>query len=167
MEITPGKLYLIEERVPLRTHHLLRRELARGRASLYISKFSPSQLGTQFTVDLDSLQKQWLSPRPESSCIPPMNLLKFEENVRKFLKKNRDGIAVLNGLDVLEKWNGHWPVLEMVKKVQKEIGAKGNFIITLDPKSHYQTSLNALEIASDEVVYPAFKAPPSVVTEID
>jgi hypothetical protein len=64
-----------------------------------------------------------------------MNLLKFEENVRKFLKKNRDGIVVLNGLDILEKWNGHWPVLEMIKKVQKEIGAKGNFIITLDPRA--------------------------------
>jgi hypothetical protein len=166
VDITSGKLYLIEERVPLRTHQLLRKELARGRASLYISKHSPGQLVAQFSLDSDrGLQTQWLTPRPESRCIPPMNLLKFEERITEFLRLNADGIVVLNGLDVLERWNGHRPVLDMIKKVHKEIGAKGNFIITLDPKSHYQTSLNALEMTSDEVVYPVFKASPIVATE--
>jgi hypothetical protein len=166
VDITSGKLYLIEERVPLRTHQLLRKELARGRAGLYISKHSPGQLETQFVSDSDHvLQTQWLTPRPESSCIPPMNLPKFQESVKKFLRLNQDGIVVLNGLDVLERWNGHRPVLEMVKKVQKEIGAEGNFIITLDPKSHHQTSLNALEMTSDEVVYPTFKVTPMIETE--
>jgi hypothetical protein len=155
VRISSGKLYLIEERVPLRTHQLLRKELARGRAALYISKHSPSQLGTQFSLDSDPLQTKWLTPRPESSCIPPMNLVKFEENVKEFLKQNHDGIVVLNGVDVLEMWNGSRPVLEVIKKVQKEMNAsEANFIISLDPKNHYQTSLHALEKASDEVVYP-------------
>jgi hypothetical protein len=155
VRISSGKLYLIEERVPLRTHQLLRKELARGRSALYISKHSPSQLGTQFSLDSDPLQTKWLTPRPESSCIPPMNLVKFEENVKEFLKQNHDGIVVLNGVDVLEMWNGSRPVLEVIKKVQKEMNAsEANFIISLDPKNHYQTSLHALEKASDEVVYP-------------
>ena len=156
MRITSGKTYLIEERVPLRTHQLLRKELARGRAALYISKHSPCQLGTQFSLDTDPLQTKWLTPRPESSCIPPMNLQKFEENVKEFLKQNHDGIVVLNGVDVLEMWNGSRPVLEVIRRVQKEMMAgEANFIISLDPKNHYQTNLNALEKASDEVVYPA------------
>jgi hypothetical protein len=155
VKISSGKLYLIEERVPLRTHQLLRKELARGRPALYISKHSPSQLGTQFSLDTDPLQTKWLTPRPESTCIPPMNLVKFEENVKEFLKQNHDGIVVLNGVDVLEMWNGSRPVLEVIKKVQKEMQlGEANFIISLDPKNHYQTSLNALEKASDEVVYP-------------
>jgi hypothetical protein len=84
-----------------------------------------------------------------------MNLAKFEENVKEFLRLNHDGIVVLNGVDVLEMWNGTRPVLEVIKKVQKEMQAgDANFIISLDPKNHYQTSLNALEKASDEVVYP-------------
>ncbi len=139
----------------MRTHQLLRKELARGRAALYISKHSPSQLGTQFSLCSDPLQTKWLTPRPENSCIPPMNLAKFEENVKDFLRQNQDGIVVLNGVDVLEMWNGTRPVLEVIKKVQKEMQAsEANFIISLDPKNHYQTSLNALEKASDEVVYP-------------
>jgi hypothetical protein len=155
MRISSGKLYLIEERVPLRTHQLLRKELAKGRAALYISKHSPSQLGTQFSLDSDPLQTKWLTPRPESSCIPPMNLQMFEENVKDFLKLNHDGIVVLNGVDVLEMWNGSRPVLDVIKKVQKGMKmSEGNFIISLDPKNHYQTGLNALEKASDEVVYP-------------
>lgn len=156
MKISSGKLYLIEERVPLRTHQLLRKELARGRAALYISKHSPSQLGTQFSLDTDPLETKWLTPRPESSCIPPMNLQMFEDNVREFLKANENGIVVLNGVDVLEMWNGNRPVLDVIKKLQSSMKAgEGNFIISLDPKNHYRTSLNALEKASDEVVYPS------------
>jgi hypothetical protein len=84
-----------------------------------------------------------------------MNLQKFEENVKEFLSQNHDGIVVLNGMDVLEMWNGSRPVLDVIKKVQMEMRAgEGNFIISLDPKNHYQTSLNALEKVSDEVVYP-------------
>ena len=162
MEILSGKMYLIEERVPLRTHQLLRKELSRGRAGLYISKYSRNQLGTQFKLDTAPLQTQWLSPRPEVSCIPPMNLSKFEENVREFLKENHDGIIILNGVDVLEKWNGNRPVLEMFRKIQKEIGVGANFIISLDPKNHHQTSLDALEKISDEVVHPAVKISSSV-----
>ena len=157
MDILSGKLYLIEERVPLRTHQLLRKELARGRAGLYISKHSRNQLGTQFDLVSEPLETQWLSPRPEDCCIPPMNLMKFEENVKEFLNQHHNGIIILNGMDVLEKWNGHRPVLEMVKKIQKEMGEGANFIISLDPKSHHQTSMDALEKISDEVVYPAIK----------
>jgi hypothetical protein len=84
-----------------------------------------------------------------------MNLQKFEENVKEFLKENQNGIVVLNGVDVLEMWNGSRPVLDVIRKVQKEMKTgEANFIISLDPKNHYQTSLNALEKASDEVVYP-------------
>jgi hypothetical protein len=156
VRISSGKLYLIEERVPLRTHQLLRKELARGRAALYISKHSPSQLGTQFSLDSDPLETKWLTPRPESSCIPPMNLQKFEENVREFLRQNRNGLIVLNGVDVLEMWNGSRPVLDVIKKVHNDMrSGEANFIISLDPKDHYQTSLSALEKVSDEVVYPA------------
>jgi hypothetical protein len=155
MKISSGKLYLIEERVPLRTHQLLRKELARGRAALYISKHSPSQLGTQFSLDTDPLETKWLTPRPESSCIPPMNLQMFEDNIKEFLKANENGIVVLNGVDVLEMWNGTRPVLDVIKKLQRSMKTgEGNFIISLDPKNHYRTSLNALEKASDEVVYP-------------
>ena len=166
MDISSGKLYLIEERVPLRTHQLLRKELARGRASLYISKYSRCQLGTQFDLDSEPLETQWLTPRPEGSCIPPMNLQKFEESVKEFLRQNQDGIIVLNGVDVLEKWNGNRPVLEMIRKIHKELGVGGNFIISLDPKSHHQTSLDALEKVSDEVVYPAIKAPTVDTSEV-
>ena len=122
---------------------------------MYISKHSPTQLGTQFSLDTDPLQTKWLTPRPESSCIPPMNLQKFEDNVKEFLKENENGIVVLNGVDVLEMWNGTRPVLDVIKKLQSSMKTgEGNFIISLDPKNHYQTSLNALEKASDEVVYP-------------
>lgn len=154
MKFENGKMYLIEERVPLRTHQYLRKELARGRPSLYISKHSSNQLMSQFTNRDEPLTTKWLSPRPDMDCIPPMNLEMFEKYVQTFLEENADGLVVLNGLDVLEMWNGFKPVLNVIKKTQETVNGNNgsNFIISLDPKNHYDRQLAALEKVSDEVV---------------
>ncbi|HSV41825.1 MAG TPA: DUF835 domain-containing protein [Methanomassiliicoccales archaeon] len=154
MKFENGKMYLIEERVPLRTHQLLRKELARGRPSLYISKHSSNQLMNQFTNRDEPLTTKWLSPRPNTDCIPPMNLDMFERYVHAFLEENVDGLVVLNGLDVLEMWNGFKPVLNVIKKAQERVSGSccSNFVISLDPKDHYDNQLAALERISDEVV---------------
>ena len=154
MKLDNGKMYLIEERVPLRTHQLLRKELARGRPALYISKHSPNQLHSQFSNLHEPLTTKWLSPRPDGDCIPPMNLKLFEEYLHKFLQENEYGLVVLNGLDVLEMWNGFKPVLKVIKKTQERISGSccNSFIISLDPKNHYDKQLLELEGVSDEVV---------------
>ncbi|QLH74136.1 MAG: DUF835 domain-containing protein [Methanomassiliicoccales archaeon] len=154
MDFKSGKMYLIEERVPLRTHQFLRKELAKGRPALYISKHSPAQLMMQFTNLHEPLTTKWLSPRPDDDCIPPMNLKIFEEYLHSFLAKNENGIIILNGMDVLEMWNGFKPVLKVIKKAREKVGENGasNFIISLDPKNHYDKQLAELERVSDEVV---------------
>jgi hypothetical protein len=153
MKLDAGKMILIEERVPLRTHQLLRRELTQGRKALYISKHSPSLLESQFGAVKANMETRWLTPRPDGNCIPPMNLKRFEEDVRSFFEQNDDGIVVLNGVDVLEMWNGFRPVLDVVKRAKDDAGAnEGNFIISLDPKGYYDQKLKALRSVSDEVV---------------
>ena len=153
MNIETGRLYLFEERVPLRTHQMLRKELRSGRPTLYISKHSPQQLRSQFNFDPTMLQTLWLSPRPESNCIPPMNLSMFEKRIEDFLDENENGIIALNGVDVLEMWNGFRPVLEVLKRAQSTVTANGtNLLISLDPKNHNQINLHALEKIFDEVV---------------
>lgn len=154
MKFENGKMYLIEERVPLRTHQILRKELATGRPALYISKHSPNQIATQFSNLREPLTTKWLSPRPDDDCIPPMNLDMFENNLDKFLVDNENGIVVLNGLDVLEMWNGFKPVLNVIKRARSRVSGSccSNFIISLDPKNHYDKQLAELERISDEVV---------------
>jgi hypothetical protein len=155
MDFKKGKMYLIEERVPLRTHQFLRKELAKGRPTLYISKHSNAQLMNQFTNLQEPLTTKWLSPRPTDDCIPPMNLQVFEEYLHRFLIENENGIVVLNGVDVLEMWNGFKPVLNAIKKARDDVGDHNasNFIISLDPKSHYDKQLAQLEKVSDEVIF--------------
>jgi len=154
MKFENGKMYLIEERVPLRAHQILRKELARGRPALYISKHSPNLIATQFINLQEPLTTKWLSPRPEENCIPPMNLAMFEKYLEEFITKNEDGIVVLNGLDVLEKWNGFSPVFKIIKRAQERVSGSccKNIIISLDPKSHFDKQLAALENISDEVL---------------
>lgn len=148
-----GKLYLFEERVPLRTHQILRKELSSGRETLYISKHSPQQLRMQFDFNPAMLQTLWLSPRPEDDCIPPMNLEVFEERVSNFLNEYPHGIVALNGLDVLEMWNGFRPVLEVLRRTRAQVNANGtNFIISLDPKNLNQRTVCEMEKLSDIVV---------------
>ncbi|HUV25267.1 MAG TPA: DUF835 domain-containing protein [Methanomassiliicoccales archaeon] len=153
MKVSKGMFYLFEERVPLRTHQVVRKELSNGRKALYISKNAPELLRSQLDFDMSLLKTKWLSPRTEDSCIPPMNLEIFEREIKQFFIENEDGIVVLNGLDVLEKWNGWRPVLDVLRRTEEALGdSQGNIIISLDPKSHYPLKLKKLEILSDEVV---------------
>jgi hypothetical protein len=160
MKITTGRVYLFEERVPLRAHQILRKELAGGRGALYISKHSSNQLRSQFDFDPSLLRTFWLSPRPEESCIPPMNLEIFEERVNEFLSENENGIIVLNGVDVLEMWNGFRPVLDAIRRTKSRVNSNGtNLIISLDPKNHYQSNLTELEKSSDQVISSYAESP--------
>jgi len=153
MKLDTGRLYLFEERVPLRTHQVLRKEMTEGREILYISKHSPRQLRSQFNFDPSILQTVWLSPRPEVDCIPPMNLVLFEALVLTFLRHYPHGIVVLNGMDVLEMWNGFRPVLDVIRKAQIEVNANGtNFVISIDPKNMSARSVAELEKVSDEII---------------
>ncbi len=153
MKLSKGKFYLFEERVPLRTHQVLRKELSRGRKTLYISKNPPRLLRTQLDFDETKLSTLWLSTRPSPECIPPMNLIMFEGHINEFLAENREGIIVLNGLDVLEMWNGFRPVLDVLSRTTERVNAEGsNLIISLDPRNHYPQKLVMLEDICDEVV---------------
>jgi hypothetical protein len=153
LKIASGKFYLFEERVPLRTHQILRKELSKGRETLYISKHSPHQLRSQFNFEPSMLLTLWLSPRPEDNCIPPMNLRVFEERVSMFLADYPQGIVVLNGLDVLEMWNGFRPVLDVLRRARSQVSANGNnLFVSLDPKNMNQRTMAELEKLSDVVV---------------
>lgn len=151
MKDRQGRLVMIKERVPLRTHEMLRRELRKGRKALYISKNSPSQLHSQFEPVKENMTALWLSPRPAEDCIPPMNLQSFENRIRKFLEENESPIVVLNGVDVLYSWNGLRPVIETLKRARKGLG-NAEFFISLDPNEQNPGYVGALERISDEVV---------------
>ena len=146
-----GKLVMIKERVPLRTHEMLRRELKKGRKALYISKHSPRQLETQLEQVKENMTAKWLMPKPEDNCIPPMNLQMFEDSIVSFLNENEDPIVVLNGLDVLYNWNGIRPVIDSIRRARGGLG-KAEFFISLDPNEHSPGNVGALERISDEVV---------------
>ncbi|NLI73888.1 MAG: DUF835 domain-containing protein [Euryarchaeota archaeon] len=153
MKLAKGKFYLFEERVPLRTHQVLRKELSKGRKTLYISKNPPRLLRSQLNFDETKLSTMWLSTRPNPECIPPMNLKIFEQNITDFLSENENGIVVLNGLDVLEMWNGFRPVLDVLARTQRRVNSNGsNLLISLDPHNHYPQKLVKLEDISDEVI---------------
>jgi len=153
MKLSKGKFYLFEERVPLRTHQVLRKELDNGRKTLYISKNPPRLLRSQLDFDEQMLETMWLSTRPNDECIPPMNLEMFEKYINQFLAENKAGIIVLNGLDVLEMWNGFRPVLDVLSRASDKVNEDGsNLIISLDPRNHFPQKLTMLEHISDEVV---------------
>lgn len=153
MEIAKGRVYLFMERVPLKTHQVVREELSRGRKALYISKNAPGILHSQFEFDDSIFKTKWLSPRTRDTCIPPMNLDLFQRNIEKFILTNDNGIVVINGIDVLEKWNGFHPVLQVLKVLQEELKDKnGNIIISLNPESHFRNDLDKLRLISHKVI---------------
>jgi hypothetical protein len=153
MGLATGKMYLFIERVPLRTHHTIRKEMNQGRKVLYLSKNSPNLLRAQLDFEPDIVQMKWLNPRPNDECIPPMNLEEFESKINQFLSLNKDGIVVLNGVEILEMWNGFRPVLDKLKSIQEKVSMNGNnFVISIDPKIQLTDHIKDLEKISDEVI---------------
>jgi hypothetical protein len=153
MDIVMGKMYLFVERVPLRTHILLRKEMAKGRKVLYLTKNSPLVLKSQLEDVDDQLEIKWLSPRPNEECLSPVNLVALEDSITHFMEKNPDGIIVLNGLEVLEMWNGFTPVAACLKKAQTRLAENNNSImISVDPKNLFTGNITPLTRISDEVI---------------
>jgi hypothetical protein len=153
MRLTTGKTYLLMERVPLRTHQILRRELAQGRKVLYFSKNSPTLLKTQLDFEPEQIEMRWLNPRPKEECSSPMDLEAFESKATRFMEKNKDGIVVLNGLEVLEMWNGFRPVFDRLQSMHNKVSANGNnLIITFDPKNQITDHVDVLNGMADEVI---------------
>lgn len=156
MDIVMGKMYLFVERVPLRTHILLRKEMAKGRKVLYLTKNSPLVLKSQLEDEMDLLEIKWLSPRPNGECLSPVNLEALESSITAFMQKNPDGIVVLNGLEVLEMWNGFAPVAACLKRAQNKLRDNNNsLMVSVDPKNLFTGNITPLTRISDEVISSA------------
>lgn len=99
---------------------------------------------------------RWLTARAEESCIPPMNLEILEDTIVKFLETNKEGMIVINGLEVLEMWNGFMPIVKMVERLKlKLVEPDKAILISLDPKNLVSNNLTRLERVSDVVVASA------------
>jgi hypothetical protein len=156
MDIKNGMAYLFIERVPLRTHSILRKELSNGRKVMYVSKNPPVIVNGQLTSDEGQLDLKWLTPRTAEYCIPPMNLQMMEDEISKFLESNRDGMIVINGIEVLEMWNGFIPVVKMMERLKEKLAEPDKAIlVSLDPKNLQTNNLTRLEKVMDVVIASA------------
>jgi hypothetical protein len=82
-----------------------------------------------------------------------MDLEAFESKATRFMEKNKDGIVVLNGLEVLEMWNGFRPVFDRLQSMHNKVSANGNnLIITFDPKNQITDHVDVLNGMADEVI---------------
>jgi hypothetical protein len=153
MDIVIGRMYLFVERVPLKTHILLRKELAKGRRVLYITKNAPEMLRPQLGEEMEHVEVRWLTPRLGDGCLSPISLDALEESIAQFMEGNPDGIIVLNGLEVLEMWNGFSPVAACLRKAHAKLAENNNsLMVSVDPKNLWTASIAPLAKFSDEVI---------------
>jgi hypothetical protein len=100
----------------------------------------------------EQIELRWLKPAQED-CSSPMDLDAFEKKATRFIEKNKDGIVVLNGLEVLEMWNGFRPVLDRLRNMHEKVSLNGNnLIITFDPKNQITDHVDVLNDIADEVI---------------
>jgi hypothetical protein len=94
-----------------------------------------------------------LAERPNDDCIPPMNLEKMGSEIEQFLAENHNGIICLNGMEVLEMWNGLASVVTMLRKAQRSVRITDNtIVVSLDPKKLFWNDISSLKRISDDVV---------------
>ncbi len=154
MSITYEKqVYLFEEEKAFNTNIAVRKELKNGRRILYISKTPIGVLKEQFDDENELIDLRSLSPRPESDCISPMNTEALKCTVQKFIDENSDGVIVLNGIDVMEKWMSFNIIKSIVEEmIELAISNNHSVIITQNPLAINSQKLLILESLADEIV---------------
>lgn len=147
------QVYLFEEEKAFNTNIAVRKELKNGRKILYISKTPIGVLKEQFDDENDLIDLRSLSPRPESDCISPMNAEALKCTVQKFIDENSDGVIVINGIDVMEKWMSFKIIKSIIEEV-RELALSNNHsvIITQNPLTINSQKLLILESLADEIV---------------
>lgn len=147
------QVYLFEEEKAFNTNIAVRKELKNGRRILYISKTPIGVLKEQFNDENNLIHLKSLSPRPESDCVSPMNTEALKDTVQRFIDDGSDGIIVISGIEVMEKWMSFNRIKSIIEEI-RELALNNNYsvIITQNPLTINPHKLLILESLADEIV---------------
>ena len=147
--VKPGRSYLVKEfGKSKRTYMLFKNITDRGFAGLCVSRTKPSILESQY--GLGKMENKWLTDiyLTENNLINPTNVAQINIIVKDFIKHNRRGAILLEGIEYLIYYNGNESNIKLLFTLNENIMvSESMLIVPIDPKSVDPKTLYLLEKA--------------------
>ncbi len=139
-----GHCYLIEEAKAEKSYRLFADSIGCGIEGFCITRTYPEKIKEKY--DLAETPIIWLSTTKTKGSIEPTNLATFTRLLTDFLKKEKNSIIMLDGLDYIITQNDFPTVLRFLYFLRDTIGAENSrLIVPINPKVLNTKELSLLE----------------------
>lgn len=139
----PVGMLFVNERRPERSLSLFLEKKKSGRKALFISRHKPQAMAGE--EDMRGVECHRILLREEPNSIQPSNLEKIESIIREFFEKNKGGVALIDGVEMLTLFNDFDKVTDLLRKAQDAADSYGGFIIIpIDNRSIYPEDFKAI-----------------------
>jgi hypothetical protein len=157
-QLRPGQGYLFEAKRSDRAYEVLLDALREGREGLVISREHPDMVRQKYSLAKTPIV--WLSSHPGSERVDPTNLSILQHTVNEFLKRSKEAVILLDGVEYLILNNRMEKVLQVILTLKDEVAiSEGILLLPVDPETFETRALALLERDFEIVGCPAGEAP--------
>jgi hypothetical protein len=143
----PGRSYLVKEYGKSKRTYMLFKNLSdKGYVGLCVSRTKPTILETQY--GFGKMENKWLTDiyLTENNLINPTNVAQINIIVKDFIKHNKRGAILLEGIEYLIYYNGNDSIIKLLFSLNENIMVSQSLLIVpVDPKSIDPKTLYLLE----------------------
>lgn len=153
VELLGGRCYLIEEEKMINSLNLFIDLLSKGYKGFAITRTNPRYLMEK--GGLDDAKMVWLTDRESSaiSTIPP-SLERIIYEIGDFLKTEKKGCLVLDGIEYLISSNSFDPVLRFIRRIIDDVSeSKSVLMFTIGPYTLKPQEMKILEREMEKISY--------------
>jgi len=119
-----GKVLLVRDKND-KTSFGIFKEVTSILPGLAVVRVNPSTLG----YTKDGVKLIWLSESEGDNCINPSDIEDLYNEIKEFVKKQKDGIVLLQGLDYIISGTNFKTLLRILRLLKDEISSRNNLII--------------------------------------
>ncbi len=157
-QLRPGQGYLFEAKRSDRAYEVFLDALREGKEGLVISREHPDIVRQKYSLAKTPIV--WLTSHPGSERVDPTNLSILQHTVNEFLKRSKEAVILLDGVEYLMLNNRMEKVLQVVLTLKDEVAiSEGILLLPVDPETFETRALALLERDFEIVGCPAGEAP--------
>jgi len=136
--------YLIKEEVPDRSYEIFRDWVTHGHQGLCITRDFPAKIRKKYGLEKTPII--WLSTSDTENTVPPQNLSALFYHIENFLKKSKNGILLISGLEYLITHNTYQSVLKFIQLLNEQIAIReAVLIVPVSPLTMEEKDLKLFE----------------------
>jgi len=136
--------YLIKEEVPDRSYEIFKDWVTHGHQGLCITRDFPAKIRKKYGLEKTPII--WLSTSDTENTVPPQNLSALFYHIENFLKKSKNGILLLSGLEYLITHNNYQSVLKFIQLLNEQIAIReAVLIVPISPPTMEEKDLKLVE----------------------